>query len=96
MKVVRHWNRLPREVVGATSLGTFRVRLDGALSNLVWLQMSLLTAERLDWTASKGPCQRKAFYESMTLCKALKQPAQAGQLKSSSSAKETFPESYQI
>jgi len=35
VKVVKHWNRLPREVVDAASLETFRVRLDGALSNLV-------------------------------------------------------------
>ena len=34
-KVVKHWNRLPREVVDAPSLGTFKVRLDRALSNLI-------------------------------------------------------------
>ncbi|KFR08649.1 hypothetical protein Y956_01019, partial [Nipponia nippon] len=33
--VVRHWNRLPREVVDAPSLQVFKARLDGALSNLV-------------------------------------------------------------
>jgi len=33
--VVRHWNRLPREVVDAPSLEVFKDRLDGALSNLV-------------------------------------------------------------
>ncbi|KAK4813153.1 hypothetical protein QYF61_013984 [Mycteria americana] len=34
MRVVKHWNRLPREVVDAPSLETLKVRLDGALSNL--------------------------------------------------------------
>jgi len=41
---VKHWNRLPREVVGAPSLETFKARLDRALSNLIWLKMSLLIA----------------------------------------------------
>ncbi|KFZ50436.1 hypothetical protein N321_13127, partial [Antrostomus carolinensis] len=34
MKVVKHCHRLPREVVGAPSLETFKVRLDRVLSNL--------------------------------------------------------------
>jgi len=46
--VVKHWDRLPREVVEALSLETFKARLDSALSNLVWLKMSLLTAGGLD------------------------------------------------
>ena len=32
---VRHWKRLPREVVDAPFLAVFKARLDGALSNLV-------------------------------------------------------------
>ncbi|PKU49230.1 hypothetical protein llap_415 [Limosa lapponica baueri] len=35
VRVVRHWNRLPREVVDAPSLEVFKARLDGALSNLL-------------------------------------------------------------
>jgi len=35
VRVVKHWNRLPREVVEAPSLETFKARLDGALSNLI-------------------------------------------------------------
>jgi len=44
MRVVKHWNRLPRELQEAPSLETFKARLDGALSRLVELKMSLLTA----------------------------------------------------
>jgi len=35
MRVVKHWNRLPKEAVDAPSLEVFKARLDGALSNLV-------------------------------------------------------------
>ena len=35
MGVVRHWNRLPNEVVDALSLEAFKARLDEAVSNLV-------------------------------------------------------------
>ena len=45
MRVVKCWNKLSREVVDAPSLETFKVSLGGALSNLIWLKMSLLIAK---------------------------------------------------
>ncbi|KFZ48637.1 hypothetical protein N321_02507, partial [Antrostomus carolinensis] len=35
VRVVRHWNRLPKEAVDAPSLEVFQARLDEALSSLV-------------------------------------------------------------
>jgi len=35
MRVVKHWNRLPREVVDAPPLETFKATLDRGLSNLI-------------------------------------------------------------
>ncbi|KFQ93104.1 hypothetical protein Y956_06829, partial [Nipponia nippon] len=35
VRVVKHWNRLPREAVDAPSLEVFKARLDEALSSLV-------------------------------------------------------------
>ncbi|KFQ34857.1 hypothetical protein N332_14506, partial [Mesitornis unicolor] len=35
VRVVRHWHRLPREVVDAPSLEVFKARVDKALGNLV-------------------------------------------------------------
>jgi len=35
MRAVRHWSRLPGEVVHAPSLEALKARLDGAVSNLV-------------------------------------------------------------
>jgi len=48
MRVVQQWHRLPGEVVDAPSLETSKARLDGALSNLIQLKMSLLMAGGLD------------------------------------------------
>lgn len=35
MRVVRYWDRLPRNVVDVLSLKVFKVGLDGSLSNLI-------------------------------------------------------------
>ncbi|MCQ4187547.1 hypothetical protein FK515_28615 [Klebsiella pneumoniae] len=34
-RVVKHWNRLPREVVNAPSLSVFKRHLDNALNNML-------------------------------------------------------------
>uniref|UniRef100_A0A8C3PN83 Uncharacterized protein n=1 Tax=Calidris pygmaea TaxID=425635 RepID=A0A8C3PN83_9CHAR len=41
VRVVRAWNRLPREAVAAPSLEGFKARLEGAWSNLLWWEVSL-------------------------------------------------------
>ena len=43
-RMVKHWHRLPREIVETPSLETFKAMLDVALRNLIWLKTSLLTA----------------------------------------------------
>jgi len=65
--VVRYWHRLPREVVDAPSVETFKARLDGALSNLVKSKTYLLTAGGVDYVSFKVLFQLKPFYDSMTL-----------------------------
>jgi len=67
VRVVKQWHRLPREVGDAPSPETFRARLDGALSNLIQLKMSLLMARGLDWMTFKSPFQTKLFYDSVIL-----------------------------
>jgi len=58
MRVVKHWNRLPREVVGVPSLETFNARLDRALSYLIELK---LIAGGLGWMTPIGHFQPKLF-----------------------------------
>jgi len=48
MRVVKHWKRFPREAVDAPTLETFKATLDGVLSSLILLKMSLLIAGGLN------------------------------------------------
>ena len=48
MRVVKHWNRLYREVVDAPSLEILKLMLEGVLSNLTELKMAPATAGCLD------------------------------------------------
>jgi len=41
LRVLKPWNRLPREAVDAPSPAVFNARLNGTLSNLVWWKASL-------------------------------------------------------
>ena len=61
MKMVRHWNRLPSEVVDAPSLEAFKARLDGAVNNLVRWEVSLPIAGVLELDDINGPFQPKPF-----------------------------------
>ena len=46
--IVKHWNRLPREVVDAPSKQALKVRIDGALTNLILLLVFLFIAGELN------------------------------------------------
>ena len=65
MRVVKHCNRLPREIVDVPSLEAFEVRLDGDLSNLVKREVSLPIVRGLELNDLKGPFQSKPFFDSI-------------------------------
>ena len=48
VRVVRHWNGLPKEAVNAPSLAVFEARLDRALGDTVLCEVSLPTAGGLE------------------------------------------------
>ena len=64
-RVVTQWNRLPKEVVDATSLEAFKARLDVALGSLVWWLATLHIAGELKLDDHGGPFQPRPFYDSM-------------------------------
>ena len=65
VSVVRHWNILPSEIVGALSLEALKARLDEVFSNLVYREVSLPIAEGLELGDLKCPFQPKPFQDSM-------------------------------
>ena len=60
-----HWNRLPKEVVGAPSLEAFQARLDVALGSLVWWLATLNTAGGVKLDDHCGAFQPRPFYDSV-------------------------------
>ena len=64
---MEHWNRLPKEVVDASSLEAFKARLDVALGSLVRCLMTLPVAEELKLDDPYGPSQPRSFYDSMMI-----------------------------
>ena len=60
-RVVKQWNRLPKEAVDAPSLEAFKARLDVALGNLVWWLATLHIAGGLELDDHCGPFQPRPF-----------------------------------
>lgn len=54
IRIVKHWNTLPRDMIDAPSLETFRVMLGRALCNHIKLQESLFSASELGCMAFRG------------------------------------------
>ncbi|KAK4817309.1 LOW QUALITY PROTEIN: hypothetical protein QYF61_009162 [Mycteria americana] len=65
--VVRHWKRLPREVVDAPSLEVFKARLDGALGNLVWW-WKIKGKNSCEWKLSNFTSRHCALAAQKTSC----------------------------
>lgn len=55
MKVVKYWNKLPREVVDIPCLSLFKGHLDNALINILLVIPEMV--RQLDSMASVGPFQ---------------------------------------
>ena len=58
---------MPREVVDAPSLETFKARLDVAPGSLVWWLVTLHIARGLKLDDRCGPFQPRPFYDSVVV-----------------------------
>ena len=67
LRVVTHWNRLPKEIVDTPSLEAFKARLDVALGSLVWWLATLHIAGGLKLNDHCAPFQPRPFYDSVIL-----------------------------
>ena len=63
--MVKHWNRLLKEVVDAPSLEAFEARLDVALGSLVWRLVTLHIAGGLKLDDHCGPFQPRPFCDTI-------------------------------
>ena len=68
-RVMKHWNRLPREVMDSLSLEVFKARLDGALGSMICWVATLFPAGGLELHELYSPFQPKLFYNSTTMKK---------------------------
>ena len=68
IRVVKHWHRLPKEVVDSPSLEAFKARPDVALRSLAWWLVTLHVARGLKLDDHDGPFQLRPFYDSMIRC----------------------------
>lgn len=64
MTVVKHWQRLPRELVESPLLEIFKIQLNTVLRNL--LQVALLWIQGLDKIIS-GVFQPQSFHDFVVL-----------------------------
>ena len=74
-RAVKHWNRLPKEVLDAPFLEAFKAGLDVALGSLVWWLATLQIAGGLKLDDHCAPFQPRPFYDSiiLILCRNQKQ-----------------------
>ena len=65
---MKHWNRLPKEVLDAPFLEAFKARLDVALGSLAWWLATLpIAAGELKLGDCCGPLQPRPLYDSMIM-----------------------------